>query len=137
MLEYDRIEVSEIIDVNKTNELCAWIIWNYYFLKINFRFQPKWFDGCHDLIQKASSFNYMAFVSIKGNDYRIWNIWYMISDMSKDETVNIMNNYGLKEETGSDHYHQVGSTEKVKEYYEKIKKCCKINLKINYLMKNQ
>ena len=71
MLEYDRIEVSEVIDVNKTNELHTCIIWDYYFFKINFRFQPKLYDGYHDLIQKAMGLNYVAVVSVKENGHRI------------------------------------------------------------------
>ena len=42
MLKYDRIDVPEGIGVNKTNESSRCIICNYYyFLKANFRFQPK------------------------------------------------------------------------------------------------
>ena len=45
-------------DVNKTNESRRCIICNYYYLlKVNFRFQLKACDGCHDLMQKE-----------KGND---------------------------------------------------------------------
>ena len=48
----------EETDVNKTNESRRCIICNYYYLlKVNFRFQPKACDGCHDLMQKE-----------KGND---------------------------------------------------------------------
>ena len=44
---HDRIDVSEVIDVNKTNSLCKHIICHYwYFLEIDFRFQPKVCDGC-------------------------------------------------------------------------------------------
>ena len=44
-------DLSEGIDVNKTNELLSRIICNYcYFVKINFRFQPKVGDSCHDLM---------------------------------------------------------------------------------------
>ena len=66
-LEYDRIDVSEGIDVSKTtdsrksNVCCYW-----YFLKINFRFQPKIFDGCHDLTHKAVGFNDITTFSRKG-----------------------------------------------------------------------
>ena len=34
------------------------------------RFHPNLFDGCHELMQKAISFNDVAIVSVKGNDYR-------------------------------------------------------------------
>ena len=46
MLEYDRIDVSEGIDVNKTNSSRRCIICHYcYFFEINFRGQPKVCDG--------------------------------------------------------------------------------------------
>ena len=65
MLEYDRINMSEGVDVNKFNGLCECIICHYwYFLEINFRFQAKLCDGYHDLLQKATSFNDVAIVSI-------------------------------------------------------------------------
>ena len=41
MIEYDRIDVSEALDANKTNGLNECIIYHYlYFLEINYRFQP-------------------------------------------------------------------------------------------------
>ena len=51
MLKYDRIDMSEEIDVNKTNGSCDRIICHYwYFLEIKFRFQPKVCGVCHDLM---------------------------------------------------------------------------------------
>ena len=84
MLEYDRIEILEGIDVNKTNGSRECIICHYSnFLEINFIFQPEICNGCLTLMQKAMSFNDVAIVSVKGNDYRI-HFWYM----SKNETIN-------------------------------------------------
>ena len=61
MLEYDRINMSEGIDANITKKPCRYIICNYYyFLSINFRFQPKTCDSCHASIQKPMSFNNIA-----------------------------------------------------------------------------
>ena len=42
--------------------------------------------GCHDLMQKAMSFNNVAIVYVKETAYRI-HFWYM----SKDDTINIRN----------------------------------------------
>ena len=39
---------------------------------MNFRFQSKVCDGCHDLMQKAGSFIDVAIVSAKGNDHIIY-----------------------------------------------------------------
>ena len=40
-----------------------------YFLEINFRFQSKVCNGCHDLMQKAMHFSNVAIVSVKENNY--------------------------------------------------------------------
>ena len=56
MLEYDKIDVSNKTDVNKTNESCRCIICNYDYYKVNVRFQQKGSGGYHDLMQKAISF---------------------------------------------------------------------------------
>ena len=53
MLEYNRIEVPEGIDVNKTDGLRDCIICHYwYFLDTNLKLQPKVCNGSHDLMQK-------------------------------------------------------------------------------------
>ena len=53
MLECDRIDISEGIDVNKTNaskecDICH----NWYFKDIGFKYEPYLCNGCHDLMQK-------------------------------------------------------------------------------------
>ena len=56
MLEYDRINVSERIDNNKPDSSCEYIICHYwYFFQLNFRFQPKVRNGCHDMTYKFVS----------------------------------------------------------------------------------
>ena len=66
MLEYDRIDISEGIDINKTNASKESKICHYwYFLDKNFKYGPYLCNGCHDLIQKAMNFNDVAIVFIK------------------------------------------------------------------------
>ena len=73
MLECERIDVYEGIDLKKTCASKECDICHYwYFLDKNFKYKPYLCDGCHDLIQKAMSFNDVAIVSIKGSDYRIY-----------------------------------------------------------------
>ena len=87
MLEYGRIDVSEWININKTNLLNECDIFHYwYFNDIGFKCEPYLCNGCHDLMQKAMSFHNIAIVYIKGSAYRI-NFWYT----SKDDAINIMN----------------------------------------------
>ena len=96
MLEYDRIDVSEGIDINKTNAFKECDICHYwYFLDKNFNYEPYLCNGCHDLIQKTMNFNDVAILSIKGDDYRIY-FWYM----SKDDAISIMHNSCLNDKIG-------------------------------------
>ena len=74
MLEYDRIDVSEGIDVNKTSSsrecsLCHY--YYYYYLNINFNYQKYLCDGCHDMSAKAISMKNLDIVYSDSNAYRI------------------------------------------------------------------
>ena len=85
MLEYDRIEVSEGINVNKTNGLSVCIICDYwYFPNIRFKFQPEVFNDSHNLMKKYMNVNDFAIPFVKRNDSRIC-YWCM----SKDEAISI------------------------------------------------
>ena len=96
MLEYDRIDVSERIDIDKTNKSKECDICHYwYLLDKNFNYEKYLCNGCHDLIQKAMSFNDVAIASIKGNDCRI-QFWYM----SKNDAIVLMTNSNLKDKNG-------------------------------------
>ena len=93
MLEYDRIEVSEGINVNKTNGSSVCIICDYwYFLNIRFKFQPEVCNGSHNLMKEAMNVNDFAILFVKRNDSRIY-YWCM----SKDEAINIWRNGDLTE----------------------------------------
>ena len=87
MLEYDRTDISEGIDVNKTNlskecDICHY----WYFKNIGFKYESYLCNCCQDLMQRAMSFNNVAIVYAKGNAYRI-HFRYI----SKDDAINIMN----------------------------------------------
>ena len=91
MLEYKRIDISEGIDVNKTNlsrecDICHYL----YFKDVGFKYEPYLCNGCHDLMQNAMSFNNIAIVYIKEKAYR-FHFWYM----SKDDSNNIMTGSNL------------------------------------------
>ena len=72
MLEYDRIDIAEGIDINKISASNGCDICHYwYFLDKDFKYEPYLWNGSHNLMQKAMNFNDNAIVSIIGNDYRI------------------------------------------------------------------
>ena len=64
MLEYDRIDISEGIDINKNEDtsrecsLCKF----YYLLNKNFNYQTNLCDGCHDMSMKAVSMQSMTII---------------------------------------------------------------------------
>ena len=96
MLGYDRIDISEESGINKTNASKECDICHYWHFKdIGFKYEPYLRNGCHDLMQKAMSFNNIAIVYVKGSAYRI-HFWYM----SKDDAISIMNNSNLIDKKG-------------------------------------
>ena len=95
-IEYERIDISKGIDVNKTSlskecDICHY----WYFKDIGFKYQLDLCNGCHDWMQKAMGFNNTAVVYIKESAYRI-HFWYM----SKDDAINTMNGSILHDKTG-------------------------------------
>ena len=66
MVEYNRIDISEGTDVNKTNlskecDICHY----WYFKDIGFNYDPYLCNGCHNLMQKAMSFNNVAMYMLR------------------------------------------------------------------------
>ena len=72
MLEYDKIDISEWIDVHKTGASKECDICRYWdFEDIGFKYETYLCYDCHELMQKVMSFNNVAIVHVKGNAYRI------------------------------------------------------------------
>ena len=92
MLEYNRIDLSEGIDIKKCNEtsrqcsLCKF----YYFLNKNFNYQTYLCDGCHDISIKATSMQHLAIIYHGGNAYRINFVF-----ISKDDAINLIKNTNI------------------------------------------
>ena len=96
MLEYDKRDISEGIDINKTNASKECHICHYwYFKNIGFKNEPYLCNGCDDLMQEAMNINDVAIVCVKGSAYRI-NFWYMI----KNDAISIMNNSNSVDKVG-------------------------------------
>ena len=96
ILQYDRIDISEGIDVNLKNASKECDICHYWYFKdIGFKYDSYLCNGCHDLMQKAMNFNDVTIVYVKESAYRI-HFWYM----SKDDAINTMNNSNLNEKRG-------------------------------------
>ena len=85
MLYYDRIDVSEGTDVNKTSASKECDVCHYwYFLNYSFKLQPNVCNKCYDLLMMSINLSDIAILNIKGSDYRC-----IISLISKNEAINL------------------------------------------------
>ena len=86
MLYFNRIDVSERTDINKTSGSKDCDICHYYrFLNNCFKFQPNVCNRSHDLLMMSRNLSDIAILNIKGSDYR-----YIITGMSKNEAIHLM-----------------------------------------------
>ena len=91
MIYFERIDVSEGIDVNKTSASKECYICHYwYFLNYSIRFQPNICNRFYDLLMPSMSLSDIAILNIKGSDYRC-----IISLISKNEAINLIRNADL------------------------------------------
>ena len=97
MVEYSRIDISEEIVANKTNASNECDICHYWYFKdVGLKYQSHLCNDCHDLIQKAMSFNDVAIVYVKGSAYIIY-FWYV----SKSDAISITNSSNLVDKKGA------------------------------------
>ena len=91
MLYYNKINVSEGIDINKPNKSKEFMICHYwYFLDLNYIYEPEVCNGCHDMSMMAYELENIALLNVKGVDYRcvIWN-------MTRNDAINRLSNSKL------------------------------------------
>ena len=70
MLYYDRIVISERIDVNKTSKSKECDINHYrYFSDKGFKFESNFYNVRHDLLKMLMNLSGIVILNIKGSDY--------------------------------------------------------------------
>ena len=98
MLEYDRIDISEGIDIIKCEEtsiecsLCKF----YYFLGKNFKYGPYLFDGCYNMFMKTVSAQNLTIINHNGNYYCVIFVF-----ISKKDAYNLIKNAVILGEKGT------------------------------------
>ena len=98
MLEYDRIDISEGIDINKceqTSRRCS-LYKFYYFLDKNFSYGPFLCNGCYDMSLKAVSTQNLAIMNHNGNHYCV-----NFAFISKKDAYNLIKNANIIDKKGT------------------------------------
>ena len=73
MLQYERIDISEGIDFDKTNKSVECIICYYWCFKdIGFKHQPYVCNRCHEFSTIVQNLDGVVILKIKGFDYRCY-----------------------------------------------------------------
>ena len=88
MLPYQKIDVSEGIDINKTSALKECELCHYWFFKdIGCKFEEHVCNKCHDLLTMAYSLKDIAILNAKGATFRC-----ILMGISKNEGLKRLNN---------------------------------------------
>ena len=88
MLRYQKIDVSEGIDINKTNASKECKLCHYWFFKdIGFKFEEHVCNKYHDLITIAYSLKDIAILNAKGATFRC-----ILMGTSKNKGLKRLNN---------------------------------------------
>ena len=88
MLQYERIDVSEGIDLNQSDKSKECMICHYWnFKDISYKYEPYVCNQCHDLSMMNYDLNDFMILNIKGIDYRCY-----VFNMNKNDAVTLVNN---------------------------------------------
>ena len=86
MLYFNRIDVSEGIDLNKTSASKEYICHYWHFLNYSFKFQPNVCNRCHDLLMLLMTLSNIAMHCLKRVQIQsfFWSIFSCIQTEYRD-----------------------------------------------------
>ena len=71
MLQYEKIDVLEGIDTNKTSSSKECMLCHYrYFKGVGFKSEPHVCNKCHDVLMTAYELKILTIMNVKGVDFR-------------------------------------------------------------------
>ena len=95
-LAYERIDISDGINVNKSCESKGCTLCHYwYFFDTSFSYGPYICDGCYNMTQKCNKLRNIAIICIKKSIYRIFFLF-----MSKREARKLIANSNVIDKKG-------------------------------------
>ena len=84
MLYYDRMDISEGIDLAKSNNSKECTICHHWFFNHGFNFQDYVCNGCHDLAMLSVNISDITIITVKNVYYRC-----IIHNISRSEAINL------------------------------------------------
>ena len=87
MLYYDKIDISQGIDLAKRNNIKECMTCYYWVFNHKFKCQDSVCNGCHDLTILSVNISDFAIITVKNVDYRC-----IINNISKFEAINLLKN---------------------------------------------
>ena len=92
-LQYEKGDVSEGIDTNKTSASKKFLLCNYWYVNdVGFKFELHFCNKCHDVLMTAYELKNIVILNVKGVDFRC-----ILRGISRDEAVNRWNNPVLED----------------------------------------
>ena len=92
MLYYDRIDISEGIDLAKSNNSKECMICHYIFFKSWIQISTYVYNGCHDLSILCLDISNIAIINVKNVDYCC-----IMYNNNKSEPINLLENSVLED----------------------------------------
>ena len=92
-MQYEKIDISEEIDINKTSASKECMLCYYWYFKdVGYKFEPHVCNKCHDVLMTAYELKNIAILNVKSVDYRC-----IFLGISRNEAVDILNNSVLED----------------------------------------
>ena len=88
---YNRIDISEGIDLAKSNNSKEYMICHYWFFNHGFKFQDFVCNASHDLTKLSVNISDIDIITVKNVDYCC-----IIHNIGKSEAINILKNCVLE-----------------------------------------
>ena len=87
VIQYERIDISEEIDLNKTNKSLKCMICGYWYFKdAEYKYQPYVCNECHDFNMTVQNLSGFFIVTIKNVGYRCYFV-----GIDKNNAISLLN----------------------------------------------
>ena len=91
MLQYERIDISEGIDFDKSDKSKECMICHYWYFKdTGYKYEPHVCNKCHNLLMVVYYLKNFMLLDIKGIDYKCY-----VFNMNSSDANNLLNNSWL------------------------------------------